>query len=126
MSDQALSSQSEIQTYELKNGKLYTLSLAYLENNPIAAVGGTSLIIRIFDFMEEKEIIQLIGHKNEIYDLKFHPKEIYLLLSASKDTSIRLWNMLTQTQICIFGGPLGHQAEVLSLSWHESGEYFDV
>jgi WD40 repeat protein len=49
----------------------------------------------------------------------------FLLLSASQDFSVRLWHALHQLQICIFGGPLGgHLAEVNSVSWHFSGDYF--
>lgn len=63
----------------------------------------------------------LIGHVNDVYDLKFHPLYPQILLSSSKDFSIRLWNAYKRTQICIFSG---HLAEVLSIDIHESGQYF--
>jgi WD40 repeat protein len=90
------------------------------------AAGGNKSIIRILDLHEKKEVTKLIGHRNEIYDLKFHPNRDlgFLLLSASKDFSIRLWNVISSTQICIFGGPEGHSADVLSVDWHLSGDYF--
>lgn len=90
----------------------------------LLACGGLSSVIRIINLNERNELRQLIGHRNEIYDLKFHPNEPDLLLSASKDFSIRLWNILTGTQICIFGGPEGHSADVLSIDWHLSADYF--
>ena len=114
-----------ISSYFIPNENLYCLSLTTINNEtPIAAVGGQGLTIRIINLTDSKEMNQLIGHKNEIYDLKFHPNEHILLLSASKDSSIRLWNVLTKDQLCIFGGPLGHNAEVLSIDWHCSGDYF--
>ncbi|MCQ2820402.1 MAG: hypothetical protein MJ252_24315 [archaeon] len=120
----SLDSLEEIQSYELQGEALYALSLTTFKENPICACGGSSMIIRIIDFTKQNEIIQLIGHKNEIYDLKFHPTDSSLLLSGSKDTSIRLWNIETKIQICIFGGPLGHSAEVLSICWDLTGEFF--
>jgi WD40 repeat protein len=98
------------------------------DNTPtqIIAVGGSKPIIRIIDIKTFSEMNQLIGHRNEIYDLKFHPHcdKSHLLLSASKDFSIRLWNVICAAQICIFAGPEGHSAEVLSIDWHLSGNYF--
>lgn len=110
--------------YNIPQDNLYCVTLTEKNNSVIAAVGGQQLIIRIIDLVSQREIRQLIGHKNEIYDLKFSPQSSALLLSASKDTSVRLWNVESGDQICIFGGPLGHIAEVLAIEWHSSGEYF--
>lgn len=117
---------TKIVEFIISNNELYCISITTNEvwSTLICAVGGQSPIIRVIDIINEKEMPQLIGHKNEIYDLKFHPINSNLLLSASKDNSIRLWNVITQQQICIYGGPMGHAAEVLSLSWHENGTIF--
>ena len=112
-------------TYLVRDDNLYCLSLTTFYNGvPVVAVGGESSVIHIVNVLEVKEMTTLIGHKNEIYDLKFHPHERLLLLSASKDSSVRLWNAYTKDQLCIFGGPLGHSAEVLAVDWHCSGDYF--
>jgi polycomb protein EED len=63
----------------------------------------------------------LSGHFHEIYDLKFSNK---LLLSASKDESVRLWNVQTGTCVGIFAGHEGHRDSVLSVAWHPLGRRF--
>ena len=108
----------------IKTEILYCLSTQSLDNNNlIASIGGKNCIIRIIDIIENKEINQLIGNKNEIYCLKFSNKDKNILLSGSKDITIRLWNIISGKQICIFGGPQSHKAEILSIDWHISGNY---
>jgi WD40 repeat protein len=89
----------------------------------ILAVGGSNCIIKILDLTNKKEFGRLIGHRNDVYDLKFSPQNKNILLSASKDFSIRIWNIKNSLQIAILGGPKGHSADVLSIDWHLSGDY---
>ena len=67
---------------------------------------------------------QLIGHRNSICEIKFHPKYPQILLSASKDNTVRMWNCINKDQICIFGGFNCYLSDVCSIDWHISGRFF--
>lgn len=47
-------------------------------------------------------------------DLVRHPVDPNLLLSASKDESMRLWNVESGVCIVLFVGHAGHRSDVLS------------
>ena len=68
--------------------------------------------------------VDLMGHGNSINDLRFHPYKPSLLLSASKDESIRLWDVRAVVCVAIFSGDQGHRGEVLSLDVHLDGQRF--
>lgn len=63
-----------------------------------------------------------IGHTGAINDLKFHPIHPHLLLTGSKDYSIRLWNIRTTTCVALFSGIAGHRDEVLTIDIAPNGK----
>lgn len=77
-------------------------------------VGGVKGIIRTIVPFKSEYKNALIGHGSSINDLRFHPNKNYILLSASKDYTLRLWNVNTGVCIAIFGGAEGHTDQVLS------------
>ena len=100
---------------------------------PLLCLGGTRGIIKIIDTNERAIHMTLYGHGNDVTDLKFSPMDDFLLLSASKDESIRLWNIQSQQRyggggggvnLAIFAGHVGHRGQVLSIAWHDSGKQF--
>lgn len=86
-----------------------------LTKDAIIAFGGLKGIIKMLSpFRPENKLPCLIGHGSAINDLRFHPKQKQVLLSSSKDYTLRLWNINTNVCIAVLGGAEGHRDEVLS------------
>ncbi|XP_056841610.1 polycomb group protein FERTILIZATION-INDEPENDENT ENDOSPERM-like [Raphanus sativus] len=86
-------------------------ALGLLEGNPFVAAGGLKGIIRT-----------LVGHENSVNEIKTHPMTSHLVLSASMDGFVRLWNVETGVCILIFAGT----APVLSVEFNPRDRYIFV
>ena len=93
-------------------------------SSQLLCVGGLRGIIKIIDPRRRSLVMTLSGHGDEIYDLQFSPQDQFLLISASKDESIRLWNIRSAACVVIFAGHEGHRDAILSLSFHPLGSSF--
>ena len=112
-----------------KNTEIYySLDWSHRKDNEvfdlILAAGGSSMKIQIINVSSGVSERTLASHMDDIYDLKFHPILKFILLSASKDCSIRLWNTDNGEQIAIYTGVDGHTGGVNCIDWHDDGELF--
>jgi polycomb protein EED len=70
------------------------------------------------------EIVAILpGHGKAVNDLKVHPVNDELMVSASYDKSIRLWNIRTCVCIAIFGGVKGHMSQAICVDIHPLGNF---
>lgn len=94
----------------------------------LLCLGGASGIIKILDLHADPSqavlAATLFGHGNQVLTLAVHPHDTDLLLSGSKDESVRLWNISTRCLVAVFAGDGGHREQVLSVNWHLGGHCF--
>lgn len=85
---------------------------------------GAYRVVWIIDALNKKPVRNLLAHGEAIYDVQVHPRDPSLLITASKDESLRLWNLRTGAQIAIFAGLKGHHGEVVTVDWDRFGGRF--
>jgi WD40 repeat protein len=88
------------------------------------AAAGKRGVLRILNVSQCKLELSLIGHGESINDVKTHPRDPALVLTASKDESLRLWNLRTKSTVAVFAGLRGHRGEVLYADFHLTGNRF--
>lgn len=115
-----------LQSYidEDKDESFYTVSWACdIDRSPFIVAGGINGIIRIISAGSEKIHKSFVGHGDSINEIRTQTLKPSLVVSASKDESVRLWNVHTGICILIFAGAGGHRNEVLSVDFHPSDIY---
>uniref|UniRef100_A0A6N2MSP5 Uncharacterized protein n=1 Tax=Salix viminalis TaxID=40686 RepID=A0A6N2MSP5_SALVM len=115
-----------LQSYvdEDKDESFYTVSWACnIDGAPFVVAGGINGIIRVINASNEEIHKSFVGHGDSINEIRTQPLKPSLIVSASKDESVRLWNVHTGICILIFAGAGGHRNEVLSVDFHPSDIY---
>ncbi|CAD6266549.1 unnamed protein product [Miscanthus lutarioriparius] len=106
---------------EDKDESFYTLSWTKDKvdgGSPLLVAAGNNRIIRVINCATEKLAKSLVGHGGSIHEIKTHASKPSLIISASKDESVRLWNVHTGICVLIFAGVGGHRHDVLSVDFH--------
>ncbi|VVA98962.1 unnamed protein product [Arabis nemorensis] len=117
---------SALQSYSDEDNleSFYTVSWACgVNGKPFVAAGGVKGIIRVIDVDNEMIHKSLVGHGDSVNEIRTQPLKPQLVITASKDESVRLWNIETGICILIFAGAGGHRYEVLSVDFHPSDIY---
>jgi polycomb protein EED len=86
-----------------------------LQNQVCLVAGGVLGAVKVLDCHSGTCRGLLRGHGAAINEIKTNPNELSIVLSCSKDKSIRVWNVKSMTCLAILAGDEGHQEEVLSI-----------
>ncbi|VDP20533.1 unnamed protein product [Soboliphyme baturini] len=91
--------------------------------NMILAAGLENGNIRIYNVSSGELLIELLDHSDSIRGLSFSPGNCSILLSCSRDSTLKLWDMADQGNM--FQTLKGHvqHTEVLCCAWSHSGKY---
>ena len=133
------SNYKEVKSIFIKDVFFYCVDATKLDNIYYIVMGGNTNSIFIYSINFEnnikddnnnnntgelnENIDELIGHKNDVNDLKFLIKNPNILLSASSDSTVRLWDIKIKKLLCIYGGPFGHPSHVLTVDFHFSEQF---
>ena len=90
----------------------------------LLAVAGAQRHVKLLDCCTGDVRAVLQGHGGAINEVRFHPRERALLLSASADESIRLWHVGTRECLATFLGDEGHRDAVVSIDIQHDGSAF--
>ncbi|WZZ61267.1 hypothetical protein YC2023_061374 [Brassica napus] len=122
-------------TNKIQEGKipLYSVAFNFIDARfftCFVSAGGNG--INLYNCLEDGSIFSLyafadedslVGHGDLVNKIRTQPLKPQLVLSASKDESVRLWNVETGICILIFAGTEGHRYEVVSVDFHPLDEH---
>ncbi|WZY94770.1 hypothetical protein YC2023_067099 [Brassica napus] len=122
-------------TNKIQEGKtpLYSVAFNFIDARYFTcfvSAGGNG--INLYNCLEDGSISllyafadedSLVGHGDLVNEIRTQPLKPQLVLSASKDESVRLWNVETGICILIFAGSGGHRNEVISVDFHPSDKH---
>lgn len=89
--------------------------------SPLILYGGARGIVKGINCISFEIETLLIGHGHVLNDIKMHPIDTSLCYTASRDESIRCWNIYSSVCLMIFAGEKGHRLDVLTIQIHPLG-----
>ena len=117
------SSDEETIIWNLTKGQIdttyrgFTSPQAISPNEKLRVGAGVHGII-VEDLEFEKNIIELIGHSDDVTMFSFHPNSRYLA-SSSVDKTVKIWDLFSGKEIT---SPSGHNDEVNSIAFSQDGK----
>jgi WD40 repeat protein len=104
--------------------ELYSCTWAWSQQDqPLVVAAGKLGVLKVINLITS-ELCALVGHGGAINELRTHVLDPGIVFSASRDRSVRMWNVRTMVCIAIFGGDGAHKFEILSLDIHPLGNCF--
>ncbi|ERS97924.1 hypothetical protein HMPREF1624_06095 [Sporothrix schenckii ATCC 58251] len=92
----------------------------------LLCVAGRDAKVKVYNIHDGEAVTSFVGHGGEINDLATSPTNPHLIVSASDDTTVRLWSLdpvhKKQPCVCLLGGE-GHSWNLLSVAFHDTGRY---
>ncbi|KAI8084345.1 WD40-repeat-containing domain protein, partial [Gilbertella persicaria] len=82
--------------------QLETFCWSYRDGDVLLATAGGDGLVHIISLANSEEIMALQGHKKTIYDLQSHPHNDNMILSTSKDGTMRLWDIHSGQCLVVF------------------------
>ena len=86
-------------------------------NVPLLLLGGKNGVLRVVDAASGALAWTGAGHGDGINDVSSCPTRPSLAATASRDQSVRLWDVASRACVAVLLGEGSHRSEVLSLSW---------
>mgnify|MGYP006282217071 CR=1 FL=1 len=113
-----IDSESGEQIAKKKIGRQNTNTLSWSPDGEIIASAGEDMNLSLWNWKEDAEIRNLVGHSGTINSIAWHPIE-NKIVSASSDKTVRIWDTESGTEIQKLEG---HNKKVTSVVWSASGE----
>ncbi|KAI8974638.1 WD40-repeat-containing domain protein [Pilobolus umbonatus] len=105
-------------TEDSSDNQFETFCWLYKEGDGLLAVGGKDTKIHILSLANSQEIKVLEGHTKTIHDIQSHPKNDHIILSTSRDGTIRLWDIDKGECLAVF------EVDATVSCFHPSGTKF--
>ncbi|RKP38494.1 WD40-repeat-containing domain protein, partial [Dimargaris cristalligena] len=98
--------------------EFYTCCWIHQAEDAWLATAGTDAQIHVLSLAYSRELCRLKGHTGAITDLQSHPHKDHYILSASRDGSVRLWDLRSRQTV------LQVPVTTRAISFHPSGNSF--
>ncbi len=108
-------SKNPLSIFEDHDGSVEDVGWSSKEENIFGSVGDDKRMI-IYDVRTSKPIFNILAHSSEINSLDFNPTNSRLVLTASNDKLVNMWDLRKATQkIYSF---VHHKDDVISARWN--------